>query len=116
MGSSSGITKLGTHKVLFQDLCRGSAEGLDCGYLWWQSDKKTINPEAELQGLVYLFLTELPIVWLIIRSKNIYFQHKSQYGICTNMIVHNSLMQNRNRLKFRIYASYVNILIDAIER
>ena len=53
---------------------------LDFGYfvlIWWQTDKKTRNPEAELQGLVYLdrtanclinywsrqfIWTELPIV------------------------------------------------------
>ena len=38
-------------------LCGVSAENLDFSYfvlIWWQIDKKTRNPDAELQGPVYL--------------------------------------------------------------
>ncbi len=57
-----------------QILCGGLLEFLDFGYfvlIWWQTDKKTRNPEAEWQGTVYIW-TKLPIVWFIIGSDNIF--------------------------------------------
>ena len=52
-------------------------------------------------------LAELPIAWLI-RSDNI-FNIEVNGAFVINMIVHNSLKQIQNRLKFWSYPSYMNI-------
>ena len=60
-----------------------------------------------------LILAELAMLWLIIGCDNI-FTISVNGGICIDVIVHNSLTQNRNRLKFWIYASYVGLFIQAV--
>ncbi len=50
-------------------------------------------------------IAELLIVWLIIRSDSVFnIEVNGAFAITGNMIVHNSLSQNWNRLKFWIYS------------
>ncbi len=58
--------------MLFLFCVEGLPKFLDFGYfvpIWWQTDTKARNPEAELQGPVYLDRT---INCLIIGSDNIF--------------------------------------------
>ncbi len=91
-----------TSKCYSQILCGRSAENWDfwlfCNNLeakWW----KPIHPEAELQDL--FILAEVPIVWLITGSDNIFnIEINRHLHFANNMIVHNLLL----------------LLIGAIER
>ena len=67
--------------------------------IWRQTDKKQ---EIQKQSSKDLFIwTLLPILWLIIGLDNIFdIEVDGTLAIC--VIVHNSLTQNQNRLKFRI--------------
>ncbi len=72
---------------------------LDFGYfvlIWQQTGKKTRNPEAELQGPVYLDMTANCLI-----ADNI-FNIEANGALAMHVIVHNSLTQNQNRLKFWI--------------
>ncbi len=65
--------------------------------IWWQTDKKQ---EILKQSCKDLFIwTELPIVWIIIGSDNI-FNIEVNGVLAMHVIVHNSLTENRNKLKF----------------
>ncbi len=83
---------------------------LDFGYfvlIWRQTDKKQ---EILKQSCKDLFICiELPIVW-IIGSNNI-FNIEVNGALLIHVIVHNSLMQKRNGLKFWIHDSYVDIYL-----
>ena len=85
----------------------GLAKMLDVGsfvLIWWQTYQKQ---ETLKQNCENLFIwTELPILFvcLIIGSDNI-------FNIEVNVIVHNSLMQNWNNLKFWISDSFLNIYL-----
>ena len=101
---------LGHRKCYSQILCGGSVQNFRFGYfvlIWWQSDKKQEILKQTCKDYLFI-LAELPIVWLIIRSDNI-FNIEADGAFAINMIVHNPLTKNWNRLKFWIYASYVNI-------
>ncbi len=77
----------------------GLSQFLDFGYsilIWWQTDKK--NPEAKLQGPSCL---DRNANCLIIGSDNI-FNIFNKGALAMHVIAHNSLTQNRNRLKFWI--------------
>ena len=67
------------------------------------------NTEAKLQELV-CFVRAAYCMWMhgIILSDNI-FKMEFNTAFAINIFVHNLLAQNRNRLKFWIYAPYVNI-------
>ena len=73
----------------------------------WQSDTKQ---EILNQSCKELFiLAELTIV--SVGSDNI-FNIEVNGGFAINMIVHNSLTQNKNRLTIWIYASFMNSLMS----
>ena len=55
-------------------------------------------------------LTELPIIWIIIWSDNI-FSIEINGAFAIYIIVYNLQLQNQKRLKFSIYASYVDIYL-----
>ncbi len=75
---------------------------LDFGYfvpIWWQTDTKTRNSEAELQGPVSLDRAENCLIF--IGSDNI-FNVEVNKALVTHVIVQNSLTKNRNGLKLWI--------------
>ncbi len=78
----------------------GLPKSLDFGYfvlICWQTDKKQ---EILKQSFKDLFIwTELPIIWLIIRSDS-NFNIEVNGALEIHVIVHNLLTQNLNRLNF----------------
>ncbi len=80
----------------------------------WQSDKKQQIPKQSYKDLI--MLAELPTVWLIIRSYNI-FTIEVNGAFAINMVVHNSLiMQDWNKLKILdLNFLHEYLLIDATE-
>ncbi len=87
-------------------LLTGQMFNLGCFVLiWWQT-----NPEAELTCKDLFIWIQLPIVLSIFRSDNIY-NVEVNGALSIQVIVHNSLTQNRNRLTFWIEDSYVDIYV-----
>ena len=97
-------------KCYSQILCGCVPKFLDFGYfvlIWWQTDKNQEILKHCCKNLI--IWTNLPIAWLIIGSDNIFNMEVNNGALAILMIVHNSLSQNWNRLKFWILDSYMDI-------
>ncbi len=84
---------------LFLDFCvEGLTKNIDFAYFVLIGGKVTKRQQSLKQSCKDLFiLAELPIVWLIIESDNIFSIVNGAFAI--DMILHNMLTQNRNNEK-----------------
>ncbi len=91
--------QLSSLKVLF--CVEGLPKILDFGivFIRLQTDKKQEILKHNCKG--FFIWTKLAIVWVIIGSDNI-FNTEVNGVLAIHFIVHNSLMQNQNKLKFWI--------------
>ena len=88
------------------------------GILYWFGSKVIENKKNLKQSCKYLFvMAELPIVWLIVGSDNI-FQHRSWCGICNYCdCVQLATTKNQNKIKILdLCFLREHLLIDAKER